>query len=275
MLFSPASGRPFLGAGQGSRREGQVLLVAVLLMAAILLLGALFVAIVNYNQYQSSRHGDVLMARALAEAGIRYADYMLTHSPLGADWRPPQPPMYDVATNSYDPGFWGPDNVQDTTDDYYLPEEIARGYHGLRDSSTGTIIRMGFSRYPDPLGGPAGAAADLPDIGEAQGHILLRVTYDPDPPFEPSDGPNTPDPMSGYIKIEAVGVVLGRAAIRHYLVAYKPIGLTDYLLWVTDKTNTGRPAYLGVQPYIDFDNSGTIDTNPGAPDIHQAGEFLV
>ncbi len=264
MLCSAAPGRAGRFTERG-RRRGQVLLIAVMLMTAILLLGALFVAIVNYNQYQSTRHGDVLLARALAEAGIRYADYMLRHSPLGADWRPPQPPMYDIHTNTYDPGF----------NQYYLPEEIARGYHGIRDSGQGTIIRIGFTRYPDPVGSASSPSADLPDIGWDQGHILLRVTYDPDPPFEPSDAANTPDPMSKYIKIEAVGVVMGRAAIMHKLVAYKPIGLTDYLLWVTDKTSTGRPAYVGLQPYIDFDNSGTVDTDPNAADIHEAGEFLV
>ena len=44
------------------------------------------------------------------------------------------------------------------------------------------------------------------------------------------------------------------------MVAYKPIGLTDYSLFVTDKDNTGRPAKIGFGPRIDMDNSGAIGT---------------
>lgn len=253
---------------------GQVLLIAVMLMTAILLLGTLFVAIVTYNQRQSARHGDMLLARALAEAGIRYADYMLRHSPLGADWRPPAPPMYDRSLATYQPGFWGTDGQPDTDDDYYLAEEIARGYYGIIDSGTGAIIRVGFTRYPDPTGGgTAGPVLDSETMGE--GHVLLRVTYDPDPPFEPVDSSTIPDPFSGYIKIEAVGVVAGRVAVQRPLVAYKPIGLTDYLIWVTDKTNTGKPAYFGVEPWIDFDASGSIDIHGLGGSIDAQGEFLV
>ena len=77
-------------------RRGQALMVAVLLMMAILLVGILFVALVTYNQEQSTRHEEMLEAQAMAEAGIRYATYMLENSPEGADWRPPQPPLTDI-----------------------------------------------------------------------------------------------------------------------------------------------------------------------------------
>lgn len=234
-----------------SPRRGQVLLVAVLLMMAILLLGSLFVAIVSYNQYQTVRHGDMLTARALAEAGIRYADYMLTHSPLGADWRPPLPPLPG------DPSF----------DDYYLPEEIARGYFTQLDGD-GRLQRLGFTRYPQ-----MSSSADQSSMG--QGHVLLRVTYDPDPPFERSDGGSaSPDPLSRYIKIEAVGVVEGRTPIMRRLVAYKPIGLTDYLRWVTDRHKTGKTAYLGSYPWADMDGSGAVETYPTGP-VTERGEYLV
>ena len=76
-------------------RRGQALMVAVLLMMAILLVGILFVALVTYNQDQSTRHEDSLLAQAMAESGVRYAAYMLENSPEGADWRPPEPPAID------------------------------------------------------------------------------------------------------------------------------------------------------------------------------------
>ncbi len=258
----------------GSRTRGQVLLIAVLLMTAILLMGILFVAVVSYNQHQSARHGDILLAQSLAQAGIRYADYMLQHSTLGADWRPPRPPMIDVNLNTPDPGYWGADTIPETEDDYYLPEEILRGYNGLYDSATGATVREGFTRYPDPTG----AQSDGPVLDQAtmgNGHVLLKVTYDPDPPFEYTDSATQPDPMSKYIKIEAVGVVAGRVAVQRRLVAYKPLGLTDNLIWVTDKTNTGKPAYLGSSPWIDFDNSGSINIHGLGSGPANQGEFLV
>lgn len=268
--LGPARASAGLARGLCPQR-GQVLLIAVLLMMAILLLGSLFVAIVSYNQYQTARHGDVLLARALAEAAIRYADYMLTHSPLGADWRPPLPPGYNATADVYDPGFWGPDGAKYTEDDYYLPEEMARGYFTQYTEAGGQryLQRLGFTRYP----APSSTGADLLTMG--RGHVLLRVTYDPDPPFEPSDGAgSSPDSLSRYIKIEAVGVVEGRTAVQRRLVAYKPIGLTDYLRWVTDREGTGRTAYLGSYPWVDMDGSGTVDTYSAGP-VTERGEYLV
>ncbi|MCX7598402.1 MAG: hypothetical protein N2512_05985 [Armatimonadetes bacterium] len=274
---SPVRGGPGPLAGLiggFSPRRGQVLLVAVLLMMAILLLGSLFVAIVSYNQYQTVRHGDMLMARALAEAGIRYADYMLTHSPLGADWRPPLPPGYNVTTGVYDADFWGPDGNQYTEDDYYLPEEIARGYFTqYTEGLTGRYLqRLGFTRYPVP----SSTGADLLTMG--RGHVLLRVTYDPDPPFEPSEG-YSQEPLSRFIRIEAIGVVEGRTPIMRRLVAFKPIGLTDYLRWVTDRHRTGRTAHLGSYPWVDMDSSGVVEVDtqspPGQVPVTERGEYLV
>ena len=75
------------------RTAGQALLVAVLLMMVILLTGILFVAIVSYNQFQSSRSADVVAAQSLADAGIRWANDNLSKNVEGADWRPPFPDL--------------------------------------------------------------------------------------------------------------------------------------------------------------------------------------
>ena len=117
-------------------KKGQALLIAVLLMTVILLVGAIFVAVVVYIQSQSARHGFMRQAKALADGGIQYADRMLRTKT--ADWRPPDPPAWcsggdgqfdplnvvvDVSgyggDDSFDPGFWGPDGVPETEDDYY------------------------------------------------------------------------------------------------------------------------------------------------------------
>ncbi|MCE5219166.1 hypothetical protein LLH03_19295 [bacterium] len=275
----------------GNHQQGQALMVAVLLMMVILLTGILFVAIVSYNQAQSARSSDVVAAQSLAEAGIRWCNENLNHSPEGADWRPPfrplildtsdprcfdytnpdtwpVPPVQD--TNGVDYGCYGadltlnagnPTGAADTADDYYSEFERSHGWHGLVDPSA-RYRRLGFFRIPDINSKPA--AVTLPtEVGAlgGKGHILVRVTYDPDPPYEPEDGTApTPDPMSKYIKIEAVGVVDQDVPVFRYLVAYKPIGLTDYTLFVTDKDQTGRPAKIGFSPSIDMLNNGGAET---------------
>jgi len=222
-------------------QAGQALLIAVLIMMAILLVGALFVAIVNYNQQSSVRHSDMVAAQGLAEAGIRYADYMLQYSPAGADWRPPFVPVTAIGSG------------------YYTQQEIDHGWCPVFNTGTGEYERLGFSRYPNPFD-PSGNL----DIG--RGHFFLRVTYDPDPPYEPAqlDDPAhinpanpEPDPLSRYIRIESIGVVADEGFVFRQLVAYKPIALTDYLLFVTDRSRRAQPTILGYNPYFDMDNSGS------------------
>ncbi len=265
-------------------QRGQALLVAVLLMMVILLTGILFAAIVSYNQHQSARSSDVNAAQGLAEAGIRWCNENLLHSPQGADWRPPYraldlstfdqatpstwpvPPVQDTSGKDY--GTYGRDlaaagttdqtPAMDTADDYYSDFERARGWHGLVDAGTGEYIRYGFYRLPDVNGTPG--AVTLPtEVGalSGKGHILVRVTYDPDPPYETRAGdPQTLDPMSGHIRIESIGVVDDEVPVFRQLVAYKPLALTDYTLFVTDRTSSGRTAKLGFNPRLDLDNAG-------------------
>lgn len=259
-MVRSASSRGMPGGG----RRGQALLVAVLLMMAILLVGILFVALVTYNQAQSTRHEDLLAAQALAEAGIRYATDQLENSPLGADWRPPEPPV-QYTDGSLDPDFWGSDGLPDTDDDYYISTDVDRGWSGLVDGTTGEYVRRGFTRVPDPRR-PSATAAPAGSGLMGRGYFLLRVSYEP---WEPGDA-GTPDPVNWNLKIESIGRVDGTQVFRR-LVAYKPVPLLNYARWVHDATNTGRTAQLGIPPYIDMDNDGTI---PAGTSTAPSVEFL-
>lgn len=298
--------------GRGTR-SGQALVLVVLLMMAVILVGILFVAVVGFNQETGEMMSGRLRADQLAQAGLRYADYMLTHSPQGADWRPPFRP-YDPATyDAADPATWpvppvylgdpnagpaawtatpnmfGPDGIPFTDDDYYMDEEVQHGWAGLVNPTpppggptSAYYARRGFTRYPDPnnAGNSTGGPLDQVDIN--QGHFLLRITYDPGPPFEGDDlvaaslDPNAlePDPRSRFLKIESIGIVAGTTFIFRPLVAYKALGLTDHILWVTDRNNSGRPALLGFEPWLDLDYNARLNTNAGQASVDRIGDFL-
>ncbi|NLO73395.1 MAG: hypothetical protein GX100_04695, partial [candidate division WS1 bacterium] len=269
----------------------------MLMMMAVVLVGVLFVALVSYNQEQSTRDSDVIRATALAEAGLRYADEMLTNSPQGADWRPPFRPFDPATYDVNDPATWpvppvwftdgtctpnalGPDGIQFTDDDYYTDEEVRHGWAALVNltppgppgPSAPYYERYGFARYPDPTNagqrgdpanqGPLYGAGGMEGVDLTQGHFLLRLTYSPSPPFKAAEVANngnnlsrlTPDPLSKYLKIEAVGVSAGTTFVWRSLVGYKALGITDHILWVTDKQNTGQPAILGFGPWMDMEN---------------------
>ena len=228
-------------------------MVAVLLMMAILLVGILFVALVTYNQEQSTRHEDTLAAQAMAEAGVRYATYMLENSPEGADWRPPEPPALYVGAPA-DPGVYGADTIPGTEDDYYTDMELTRGWAPRIDAVNGVYENRGFSRYPDPRH-PSGATTAMATSANG-GYFFLRVTYQP---WEPSD-PGTPDPMNWHIKMESIGRVEGTQVYRT-LVAYKPIPTLNYARWVHDATRDGRPAFLGIPPWADRDRDGIMSAS--------------
>jgi hypothetical protein len=224
----------------GMRRRGgqagQSLIVAVIVLFLLLFLGGIFVALVARNLFNAQRAGNVSSASGFAEAGLRYLDEQLTTSPEGADWRPvpdslpagaPQPPGYAPP----DPGdpdyFW----IKPYDDNPQSP----------------TYRQGGFTRVT--FGGPT------PSQGNVGGRALVRITY----------RPNLQDPTSKYLKLESigrVGVINERdpttygnseeAGLRRELVAYKAIGITDYVRSIWNKDNKPVTVALGA-PFQVYD----------------------
>ncbi|MDO8630293.1 MAG: hypothetical protein Q7R41_07355, partial [Phycisphaerales bacterium] len=163
-----------------------------------------------------------------ARAGIEYADMMLTRSEEGADWRP-EPEFADDPN----PQILHPNDPDG--DWIYLPQSER------------------FSR-----------------ISSGQGRFLLRVSYKPDPL----------DPLSKYIKIESIGrmgavdptdpttmAIASKHLLRYEMIAYKPIGVTDYCRFVTNKEKRAVPIHLGFPgASVSFGRApGTIDRDdPGS-----------
>jgi hypothetical protein len=186
------------------RSGGQSLIVAVIVMFVLLFIGGIFVGLVARNLINSGRSRDTIRALEFAKAGVQYCDQFLMNSPEGADWRP-SPTM---AINPQDPD--------------------------IRWLQTGEWTRV-------QLNG---------------GRVLVRVTYLPQfmpDPTDPLGQRSILDPLSRRIKIEAIGRVgfldpndpttfLNTPAprLRRELVAYKSIGLTDYLFYVTNRWNDSK-----------------------------------
>ncbi|MBQ7525552.1 MAG: hypothetical protein IJT09_03890 [Abditibacteriota bacterium] len=221
------------------RRGGQTLIISIMIMFILAIIATLFVAIVARNLIQSGRSAQSDAVAQIAAAGINYADQMLTSSEDGADWRPiPDNLGCSDGGNFYTGDEPQPENGwQDMREDYpdfkwlrpYWPEELG----DLDDEGIG---------YAGPTGG-------FTCFNSGRGRYLLRVSYNP----------NMSDPLSKYIKIESIGrwgifdpedpttyKATTDYKMKRELTAYKPIGITDYVRFVTNKNNKPMAASLGV-----------------------------
>ncbi len=197
-----------------------------MVMFILATLGAVFVALVARNLFRSARFSDVDVVAQLAEAGTRYADQMLTTSEDGADWRPVPD---NHAAHLEGGGAWVPDTDWEAKRDAYPDFQWTR-------------------TYSDQEQGWAGPSGGYTTFNSGQGRFLLRVSYNPRPD----------DPKSKFIKIESIGRIgvfleddptthkpNGNYQMRREITAYKPIGITDYVRFVTNKNNRDLDFALG------------------------------
>jgi len=123
---------------------------------------------------------------------------------------------------------------------YWDEVEISRGWD-----------RQGYVKYPHPDGVNSPTPQD-PAYNQVD-HFLVRVDYAPTPG----------DMLSKCLRISAVGRPGNNLYIFHRRYAFKPIGLTDYAWFVTDRTRQPGAAVLGL-PWIDLNGDG----------VQQAAEAL-
>ena len=202
-----------------TKERGQIIVIAIGVMFLLALIAGIFLTLISRNIGRTARGGDVLQAQYLAEAGIRYADQQLTHSILGADWRPdPQ------AASTGDP------------DEGYLRD----GYTRFNQGNGRFLLRVSYQPVKLDKDGNAVDANGVPTTDRAQ------MVY--------------PD-MDKYIKIECIGrrgvvdpndPTTWRNAdpLKRALIAYKPIGITDYARYVTNKDRSDNTMVLGSDPFI-------------------------
>ncbi len=261
----------------GHRRDrGQALLLALIVLLALALLGAAMVAVVSSGLEDSARDEHRVRARLLAQAGLRYADEMLTGSPQGADWRPrPEATLIPDAdtVNKKLAGAGGTDPAFDQTiyDATWDSFEVLRGWDSIsqqRGTTPVYFVKYRLAMEPDTLStatetvphddpsqdfvNPAQPVTPVEnaELTSPHDHFLLKVEFQP----------NSADPLSKYLKITSIGRPGNSVTAFHQLVAYKPVALQDYLLFVHDLDRQAATVTLG-QPAIDVDGDGQTNTS--------------
>ena len=241
-----------MAGGTGRREQGQSLILAVIVILLLVLIGSLFVLSLAGNIQNTERGTETVKTRSLADAGIEYADRQIVHGPQGVDWRPPPPPL----------------EITDTPQLYWDEYEMLRGWH---EPSTHSPVGVPFTKFPSP--GPDVEATDEPPIGD-EGYFLLKVEYiEPPNPQHPEPAPWSLADLSHApaLKITAIGRSFEAPFVHHTRVVYKPIGLTRYLWFVTNRDRDTRPTVLGM-PNLDFNGQGVPGQRPFY-DLDGDGQF--
>ncbi|MCE5199094.1 MAG: hypothetical protein ABFD54_12080 [Armatimonadota bacterium] len=209
--------------------RGQTLVIAIMVMFILAVVSGVFIALVARNLFRSERSSHVDSVAQMAESGIRYADKMLTTSEEGADWRPK------------------PDNISVKNTPIYpdVEPDPKDNWEDMRDQNPD--FRWTRAWWPTELGW-AGPTGGYTTFSTGDGRFLLRISYNP----------TMSDPLSKYIKIESIGrwgvfdeddpttnKSNGDSNLRREITAYKPIGVTDYLRFITNKDNRSVDFPLG------------------------------
>jgi len=251
---------------------GQTIVVALIVLGLLLILGFVFLGLINRSIGNSSRFQARTVAADLAEGGIRYAHEQLQRSPQGADWR--GEPEANLSGRDPDAAY-------------------------LR---VGTGFPVPGTANVADLGGPDGLGPFI-RVNLENGRALVRVRYAPSEAniFEDSPtGPlRNPGVVRNYLVIESIGrpgrvdprdpttlnpvdypvtgfadagaFAVGFNQLRstldvvnsRILTAFVPLALTDTARFITNKYNVSRAAEFGIP--ADLGTAYRVDTNVPAP----------
>ena len=196
-----------------------------MVMFILALVATVFIALVGRNLTRSGRMSDTDAVASIAEAGVRYADEMLTTSEDGADWRP-APDNMPVSQKAIDPDY-----------EWLQPYDSALaptgGYTRFNSGQGRFLLRISYN--PDP-NVPMSKYIKIESIGR-WGNVLGDTDH--------KDDPSLYDPTT-----------LVKNKLRREITAYKPIGITDCCRFITNKDNRTVDAALGVPGFnTDFGRS--------------------
>ena len=207
---------PRFARRRAQRRQGQALLLAVLIMLLAALLSAGFLAVVSGNLNQSARIADKTRAIEASRAGIAYANAQLSGSSQGDLWRP-----IDVSPAPA-PGSANPDYNY-----YYSQLDRVQGWaNNLTPPNTSdTYPKMGYptsiTNYDDALAyyrnTTYGKFPDPTQIADDAPKFLVKVEE------LPTNLPTTDSEYEhrGELKITSIGLSEDDPNVFHRAVAYK------------------------------------------------------
>lgn len=216
-----------------TRKGGQTLIIALLIMGILLILGLVFLGLISRNIVTQSRFNQRSVGNDLAEAGIRYAHGQLLTSGLGADWRVP----LTANVNPRDPDFdllqpGGPDGLGNYGRvNFDQGRVLVRARYGPSDANV-------FDSNPN---GPL----ILP--GRAKNYIIIESIGKPGK-LNPSD-PTTARDLTGAER--------ERLQTRK-LIAFASVGLIEQAFFVTNKFKVSRAAEFGAANEIGVTYGETV-----------------
>jgi type II secretory pathway pseudopilin PulG len=253
------------------RQQGQTLIIALIVMGVLLVLGLVFIGLIDRNIVNAARSQRRSESTDLAEAGIRYAHGQLVSSPLGADWRG-IPASLGAATTSRDPDIYylrpgsglviNPSNPQ--IKDLGGPDmlgpfvrvsfpngrSLVRVRYGASDASPSAPVPGGPLRHP-------GAARSMLII-ESVGRPGIVNQSDPTTltgqPLQFAGFTDVPSLRAG---IAAMAQANGQISTSRRLVAFAPIGIIDAARFETNVFNSSAPIELGIA-----DGLGIVSYDP-------------
>ena len=256
-----------------NHKKGFTLILALMVMILLSTLMALFISMVSVNLRQSQNALKVSAIEHIAMSGIEYCNNMLVHSPQGADWRPD--PDNISMENDWVPNLTDPIPLEtDVSPDIADISKNDPDYNWLIPYWSEELKTAEGITYAGPTGG-------YTRVNSGDGRFLIKVSYNP-ASFNTVDEkyvPNYYDMDSKYIKIESIGRIgvvdpddpttmgeYGNPNKRLYLIAYKPLGITDYLRFVTNKDRKNVIFTLGSGVVEElFGRDQTRYTYRGAP----------
>jgi hypothetical protein len=156
---------PILTIRRARGARGQTLIIALIVLGLLLILGFVFLGIVDGNIRGGASAKVRSQSNDLAEAGIRFAQQQLVYSPAGADWRGVPSTLTPV-----------PSNTTETSGTYldYTYDPDALYLRGPALGSNGAQLPFPGTANLADLGGPDGLGPFI-RISYDGGRALVRV----------------------------------------------------------------------------------------------------
>lgn len=185
-----------------TRRRGQALLLAVLILVFAALLGTTFIAVVAINIGQTSRSEERDKAKMAAQAGLDYANMQLTYGTQGDQWRPEQEVKRYDGINLGAPAIDAIGTKDVDYDAYWTSFDQAQGWARGNAVASGTFVK-----YPDPRS---------VNVNYNAPNYMVKVET-----VLSTDADNASGDKTGAKRITTIGFSTDDPNVFHKVVAYK------------------------------------------------------